>query len=264
MEWPEYERMYRVEDSHWWFVGRRQLARVLIERYSASRPTQRILDIGCGTGGNLAFLARWGDGFGVDLSPLALDLACRRRLPRLVQASGLALPYADQSFDLVTLFDVLYHRWISDDDQVVGEAYRVLRPGGWLLLTDSALPSLWSVHDEIYYARQRYILEAVRAKLSGVGFQAGVFSYANALFLPFVAATRLVTRWLPSAEVDVQPLPRWLNQLLLGVHSLEAAWLRRGHTFPLGSSLICFTQKPPAIPVVLKLAAKESRYEQIS
>ena len=124
------------------------------------------------------------------------------------------------------------------------------------------MPSLWSVHDEIYYARQRYTLGAVQAKLRGVGFQAGVFSYVNALLLPFVAASRLVTRWLPSAEVDVQPLPRWLNQLLLGVRSLEAAWLRRGHTFPLGSSLVCFTQKPPANPVVLSLAAEEYLYEQ--
>jgi SAM-dependent methyltransferase len=168
-------------------------------------------------------------------------------LPRLAQASGLALPYADGSFDLVTLFDVLYHRWITDDDQAVKEAYRVLRPGGWLLVTDSALPSLWSVHDEIYYARQRYTLEVVRTKVAEVGFEGGVFSYTNALLLPIVAATRTLLRWLPSTgDVDVQPLPIWLNRLLVGVRSLEAAWLRWGHTFPLGSSLICFTQKPPS------------------
>lgn len=247
MEWPEYERMYRVEDSHWWFVGRRQLARIFIEQQFTSHSGQRILDVGCGTGGNLAFLAEWGQGSGIDLSPLALSLARCRRLPRLAQASGLALPYANHSFDLVTLFDVLYHRWISDDDQAIKEAYRVLRPGGWLLLTDSALPSLWSVHDEIYYARQRYTLTAVRTKLTEAGFGGGVFSYANTLLLPLVAATRIVTRWFPGAEddVDVQPLPDWLNQLLVGVRSLETFWLCRGHTLPLGSSLICFTRKPP-------------------
>jgi hypothetical protein len=112
-------------------------------------------------------------------------------------------------------------------------------------LTDSALPGLWSVHDEIYYARQRYTLEAVQTKLSRVGFKAGVFSYTNALLLPVVAATRIFIRWLPSTgDMDVQPLPDWLNRLLIGVRGLEAAWLRRGHTFPLGSSLICLTQKP--------------------
>lgn len=246
MDWPEYERMYQVEDSYWWFVARRQLAQVFIEQQFMPNSGRRILDIGCGTGGNLVFLARWGESSGLDLSLLALSLARCRRLPRLAQASGLALPYADYSFDLVTLFDVLYHRWITDDEQALKEAYRVLRPGGWLLLTDSALPSLWSVHDEIYYARQRYTLTAIRTKLTKIGFEAGIFSYTNTLLLPLVVAIRILIHWFPSAErVAIRPLPGWLNRLLIEVRSLEVVWLRRGHALSLGSSLIGFTQKPP-------------------
>ncbi len=246
MEWPEYERMYRVEDSNWWFVGRRQLARVFIERQFVPHSGACILDIGCGTGANLVFLSEWGEGRGIDFSPLALNLAHCRRLPRLAQASALTLPFADQSFDLVTLFDVLYHRWVTDDTQVLKEAHRVLRPGGWLLLTDSAMPSLWSTHDEIYYARQRYTLPVIRAKLTEIGFASGFFSYANTFLLPFVALVRLLNRWLPATnDVDVQPLPAWFNRALIGIRSLEAFWLSRDHTLPLGSSLICFTRKPP-------------------
>jgi SAM-dependent methyltransferase len=208
-----------------------------------------MLDIGCGTGGNLAYLARRAGSAGIDLSAVALSLARQRPLPPLAQASSLALPYADQTFDLVTLFDVLYHQWVTNDDQAIREACRVLRPGGWLLITDSAMPGLWSTHDEIYYARQRYTLEAVQAKLTGIGFQGGAFSYINALLLPVVVVTRLLERLVHTTEDDLRPLPNWLNSLLLGVRNLEIIWLCRGGRFPLGSSLVCLTQKPFKTPM---------------
>ena len=242
--------MYELEDSYWWFVGRRRLAQALLERPESPALYERILDVGCGTGGNLEFLARWGNGVGVDLSPLALEFARRRKLPCLAQASGLALPYAGGVFDLVTAFDVLYHRWITDDARALGECFRVLRPGGWLLITDSALPALWSQHDEIYCARQRYTLDDIRSKLHQAGFTLHKISYTNALLLPvaFVVRSgttrRVLARWFPSAGgTDLVPLPGWINQALIGILSLEALWLRRG-TFPAGSSLIGLAQKP--------------------
>jgi len=250
VERPEYEKMYELEDSYWWFVGRRRQVQMFIERQMPSGPDGPILDVGCGTGGNLEFLARWRRGVGVDLSPLALDFARRRELPWLVQGSGVALPFPDNRFSLVTAFDVLYHRWITDDSCALCECYRVLRPGGWLLLTDSALPVLWSRHDEIYYARQRYTLGDMRHKLCEAGFKLRKLSYTNTLLLPVAMAVRLLSirsllaRWFPSAgDSDLMPLPGWLNRVLIGVLSLEALWLRWG-TFPVGSSLIGLARKP--------------------
>jgi SAM-dependent methyltransferase len=243
MERSEYQKLYELEDSYWWFVGRRQLVQALVETWMNGGRLSPILDVGCGTGGNLAFLTRWGCEVGVDLSPLALNLARRRRLPRLAQASGLALPYASASFGLATAFDVLYHRWVSDDDSAVREIHRVLRPGGWLIVMDSALASLWSRHDEIFYARQRYSLDEMRQLLAGAGFRLHKISYANSLLFPVAMAVRLLERRFPCmSDAEMAPLPGWLNRSLTGVLGLEARWLRHS-TFPVGSSVVCLAQK---------------------
>ncbi len=245
MEQPEYEQMYRWEDVHWWFVSKRRVAATVLERWLVPDSAAKVLDVGCGTGGNLPFLAGWGEVVGLDLSPLALNLARCRRAAWLTRASGLTLPYVNDSFSLVTAFDVLYHRWIVDDNQAIEECYRVLRPGGWFLVTDSALPALWSAHDEVYYARQRYTLADIHRKLSGAGFQVKVCSYKNALLLPAFGAARLVMRLFPQTiDFDFRPPPSWLNRLLIGLHGLEGAWLGQDRVIPIGSSVICLAQKP--------------------
>ena len=246
MDRPEYESMYELEDIHWWFVGRQRLVFSLIDQRVALGRSAYILDVGCGTGGNVRALNQIGCAVGLDLSPIALDYARRRCLSRLTQASGMKLPYPSGMFELVTIFDVLYHRWISDDEHVLEELYRVLRPGGWLLITDSALPILWSSHDETYFARQRYTLEDIRNKIRRIGFELHICSYANFLLLPIFILVRLTMDWFPWAnDIDRRgTFPAWLNQLLTCVRSLEARWLRRGGTLPLGSSLICLSRKP--------------------
>jgi SAM-dependent methyltransferase len=145
---------------------------------------------------------------------------------------------------MVTVFDVLYHRWVTNDDRVVHECYRVLRPGGWLLVMDSALPGLWSQHDEVFYARQRYTLDEMRHIIGTVGFKLHKLTYANTLLFPMALGVRWLARWFPSlSEAEMQPLPGWLNAALTQILSLEAAWLRHS-SFPIGSSVVCLAQKP--------------------
>ena len=248
MECIAYQKLFELEDSYWWFVGRRQLVTELIKTWMPHGPEGPILDVGCGTGGNLSFLENWGCGTGADLSPVALDYARRRKLSRLTQASGQALPYASDTFGLVTAFDVLYHRWVTNDDSVVRECFRILRPGGWLLVMDSALPSLWSHHDEVFHARQRYTLKEMHQMVNGAGFRVRKLTYANSLLFPVVLAFRWLGRWFPScSDMEMQPLAGWLNLALTGVLNLEATWLRR-RNFPIGSSGVCLAQKQESEP----------------
>ena len=112
MNRDEYARLYRLEDRLWWFVGMRRIAEALLVPCLAADPL-RILDAGCGTGGALRWLAPYGRVWGVDRSTDALAYCRRRRLTRVCQASLLALPYPDATFDLITSFDVLYHHGVS-------------------------------------------------------------------------------------------------------------------------------------------------------
>ena len=114
MEPNEYEVVYNVEESHWWYVGMRRITTTLLEQCYPGRTDLGILDAGCGTGGAMVYLAHFGDVAGIDLSPYALAFSRQRNQMRLVQATVTHLPFADGSFDLITSFDVLYPRAFDD------------------------------------------------------------------------------------------------------------------------------------------------------
>lgn len=246
----EYQRLFENEATHWWFGGRRAIARALLQQYlppaSPSRP-RRILDAGCGTGGNLPLLRDFGTVTGVDLSPIALTFARQRAASgrALARGSLLRLPFPDASFDLITAFDVLYHLWIEDDIAALAELHRVLRPGGLFLMTDSAWQRLHSAHDEINLARQRYEVPELRAKLLRAGLEPLKVSYANFLLLPLVLAYRSAQRLTGSAErpkSDVAPVAAPLNSALGLIYRSEARllpWL----DFPRGSSVVAVARR---------------------
>ncbi len=245
MDPDEYEVLARVEGRHWWHVGMRRLAQVYLDssRFAAGA---RILDAGCGTGGNAELLGRYGRVFGIDDSFLALR-SSRTSFPgRTIAASVEALPMAAETFDLVASLEVLYHSRVGDETLALREAARVLRRGGRLLLRLPAYPSLLRAHDRRVHTRRRYRLREVAAMVETSGFRVVRASYVNSLLFPVAVSRVLLERAFPNRrgeESELRLPGRLMNRVLEAFLAMEAAWVRRGGTFPAGLSVLCLGEK---------------------
>lgn len=247
----DFQELYDLEETYWWFVGRRQLVRQLLERYVAG-PEARVLDAGCGTGGTMKELAGGtasvaGGGArlcGCDCSPHALSFCRQRGFTDLAAGDLLALPYADDSFRAVISCDVLEH--LSDDRTGLAEMTRVLQPDGKLIITVPAHRFLWSEHDEALAHRRRYSARELRDKLKEAGLEvvklSPVVVAAFAPILMFRMAQRLRPKLPDEPRTDLRVLPRWLNNLLIGSLKLEN-WLIRYINLPVGTSLVAVATK---------------------
>lgn len=246
MERAEYETLAAVEDQHWWFGGMRAISAALLDGVYAGRTGLRVLDAGCGTGGDARFLRRYGTTIGLDYAPEAVEFGRERLGPGLVRGSVLCLPFAAGSFDLVTSFDVLYHRGVPDEQTALREAARVLRPGGRLLMRLPAYEFLRSKHDRAVHTRRRYTAGEVRALLQENGFMVERLSYINTLLFPVALTQRLLERRVPALEhenSDVALPSPLVNELLRWPLAAEAAWLARGGRFPFGLSVLCLARR---------------------
>ena len=207
------------------------------------RVARKILDAGCGTGGLIRRLMPLHPDWtwtGIDLEPLACELACARCAAEIFQGSVTALPFADGAFDAVVSADVLYH--LDDDRAALREYCRVLKPGGMVVINVPAHRWLWSYHDVTVHARRRYARAEIAMKLREAGFDVMRCTHWNTLPLPMILLRRKLLP-PPRSGSDVQLYPRPVEALLRTAMAVERTWLRLFGTLPLGSSILATARK---------------------
>ncbi len=236
--------MFSLEDHYWWFVGRRRLALGLLKRALAPRleDRPRVLDLGCGTGVVLRELGQWAEPIGVDMSPHALGFCRQRGLDETVQGDGICLPIQSNTIDAVIGLDIFEH--IENDVAAFAEAYRVIRPGGYVVLSVPAFKSLWGPHDIALMHHRRYRRSEIRSRLEQAGFQVTKACYSVFFLFPIVVIWRIFEkRKKGPAKASLVSVPNWLNRLLIGFQETEA-WLIARTNLPWGSSVIAVGKKP--------------------
>ena len=246
MEKQEYVKHYELEQDYWWFAGRREIILGVLRSLRYQPGKALLLDAGCGTGLNLQAVQPFGYAVGLDHEPDALRFCRRRGLKNVLRADIRNFPFSEGTFDVVLLLDVLSHRSIVSDVDVLGDVRRILKKGGFLLLTDSAFPFLWSRHDRAFHVRERYTRRSLGLRTARAGLAVRRMSYFQFFFFLPLVILRLWERIRKSEEdipvSNLKKLNRLTNGLMLRVFRLESSLLKHVR-LPFGSSLLLLAQK---------------------
>lgn len=231
--------MMETESRHWWFSGRRAIVAAIIQCLNLPR-NSRILEPGCGTGGNIHMLARFGRVNAFEMDANALAIASRKNDNRYDIRKGHCpdeIPFRDQYFDLICFIDVLEH--IDRDTETLIAIKKLLAKNGRILITVPAYQWLWGAHDELLHHKRRYSASELRRKIMAAGLRPVKMSYFNTILFPLLAIMRLKDKLLGNRVATGTAVPpTFINTFLKTLFSAERFFLEH-FNLPFGSSLLC-------------------------
>jgi SAM-dependent methyltransferase len=240
MDIQELQEMHDQETSYWWHLGRRVVLDKLLHRFLLLRHGQKVLDVGCGTGVNFAWLHAWGQVHGLDNSTEALAF-CKKQgaYDELIQGDASNFD-TSHAYDLLTAFDVLEH--LENDDKALTTWFKPLKSGGLIYITVPAYQWLYSAHDKALHHFRRYSTKELRDKLQKAGFKVRFISPFFTFTFPIVAVVRLLNKNKP-AQTSYKKTSSWVANILVSFSRLEAWFLARGVRLPFGSSIVVVAEK---------------------
>ena len=236
MERVVYDTMADLDQRHWWYRARRQVLAALIRRLARPPANANILEIGCGTGHNLAMLGEFGRVDALELDEEVRGVA-EQRLGRQVMNAPLPelAGVPERHYDLIGAFDVIEH--IDDDRAALASVASRLKPGGKMVMTVPAHQWMWSAHDVVNHHKRRYSRAALRALIEASPLRLQAMGYFNSLLFPVAMAERLSSKVRGKDEADLSIPPAPINAALERIFAAERHLVGR---FPLPPGLSLF------------------------
>ena len=219
MERVVYQQMAELDQRHWWYRARREVIAALIQRRALPPANARILEIGCGTGHNLAMLKQFGSVDAVELDEEARAIAEERLGHQVMGAPLPELEGVPTDYDLIGAFDVIEH--IDDDRAALATIASRLKPGGKLVVTVPAHGWMWSAHDVVNHHKRRYSKRALKSLIVGSPLRLDAIGYFNSLLFPLAIAQRTASKIAGRDDADVKLPPAPLNKALETAFALE-------------------------------------------
>ena len=239
MDAEAYKEMIELQEEHWWFVARRDVIQSFIKMQMPQGSTSKVLEIGCGVGGNVGLLSQSGQYRGIDMHKPAIDY-CSEKYPQFefqcTRVEDIPQEFSSNKFDSIYLLDVLEH--IDDQVAILKSAQNYLTPSGKILVTVPAFEFLWSPHDEFVHHVRRYTKAGLKKVLEDAGYNVERISYFNSILFPLALIQRLGMRLLNrklSTHLSTPPaIVNWLFKVIFA----QEAWILKRTNLPVGLSII--------------------------
>lgn len=252
MNQKEFHVINDLENRHWWYIGMKEIWVKILPQIAKKNKFKNILDIGCGTGGNLTELEKFGDAEGLEFSDYALRL-CKENKHKCFQGSVLDLKKITKKYQLVTIFDVLYQFEKKKIQEILNNISMFLEKDGLLMIREPAFNLAFGRHDIEVGTKSRFEKDDFIKILEVSGYKISFITYLNFfLFVPIVLRRKLELFQETSPKSDLTLPSMFLNKVLLNVLRLEKEILLFSiknpipfsrFLFPFGVSIFLIAQK---------------------
>lgn len=247
-----YQQFLGLEKTHWWFIGRRRIFFELLKRFLPKKDDLLIMDVGCGYGGMLEGLSELGNAMGMEIDLDSARASLDRGCGGICLGSGYDMPIREDSVDLFTLFDAIEH--IEDDEKVVNQCAKALKPGGHIMITVPAYQFLYADNDRIAQHLRRYTRPRLKRIVRNAGLEVVKATHYNVLLFPLILPAVLLIKIKEKLRGPIGPerqgstnlsykYPGVLSMLLREIFSSERFFLP-WISMPFGHSIALIARKP--------------------